>query len=170
LKACGIFRPGTAVIALAVGVARNVLRGTPGAILILAPILSTQPAGPAGIPDPKLSVLPPLKVSDEAICRFGFSFTCRGDLQTSKISRLLITDIQQGSRADRLGLVAGDEILAVDGIKVTDLKGGLGRSGDLMRLFVNRKDGEKIKLGLWIRGSTYVVTLTAKASSRPVIP
>lgn len=122
--------------------------------------------GPAGAPAAKATVLPPLSVHDEAICSFGFSFTCFGDPQTRRIRRLMITDVQQGSRADTLGLMRGDEILEVDGIRVTDLKGGLGRDGDLMRLFVNREYGATIRLLVAIHGSLYRITLPARPASR----
>jgi hypothetical protein len=57
-------------------------------------------------------------------------------------------------------------IVAVDGTKVADLKGGLGREGDLMRLFVNRRRGETIKLTVSIKGSYYNITLAARPAGR----
>jgi len=107
----------------------------------------------------------PLVVGDEAICSFGFSFTCFGNPKTKTISHLVITDVQQGSRAESIGLQRGDEIISADGIKVVDFKGGAARGGDLMRLFVNRNRGETIKLVVAIHTALYRITLTARPAS-----
>ena len=137
------------------------------ALLILSAGFADPPPSP---PTGPTAVLPPFRIHDEAICSFGFSFSCYGDAKTKQISWLVITDIQQGSRADTIGLTRGDTIVAVDGIKVADLKGGLARDGDLMRLFVNRKYGDTITLTVGIHGTYYRLTLPARPASRPREP
>ena len=141
-----------------------------GLLALLAAGSGALAGDPAPAVDPKLSVLAPFVVKDEAICSFGFSFTCLGNPETKQIYKLLITDVQQGSLAESAGLVPGVEILRADGIKVADMKGGLGRNGDLMRLFVNRRYGDKITLVVLIKNSGYKVTLPARPAHRSSAP
>ena len=66
----------------------------------------------------------------------------------------------EGSVAESIGLKTGDEILSINGKKVTDLTGGTKVDGDLFRLLVDRPAGEKVSVEVLIR-TTKTVDLTA---------
>lgn len=104
--------------------------------------------------------LPPLEVKDNAYCNFGISVQALGNPQTRQITRLFITDVWEKSEAEKLGLKPGDEILAINGIKVSDMKGGMQRGSDLFELLVNRGKGARIRLEVEVR-VTKRFTLTA---------
>jgi C-terminal processing protease CtpA/Prc len=90
-------------------------------------------------------------VQGNAICSFGISLKCLGDVATKKITRILISSVVEGSRAESLGLRAGDEILTVNGLKIAELKGGMSQGGDIMQLFVNRRKGDPLDLKVAVR-------------------
>ena len=95
--------------------------------------------------------MPKMVVQGNAICSFGISLKCLGDVSTKKITRILISKVVEGSRAESMGLRAGDEILKVNGLKITELRGGMSPDGDIMQLFVNRKKGDAIDLKIAVR-------------------
>jgi hypothetical protein len=119
-------------------------------LLVLSnPALIADQPTPTPADDPL--AMPKMVVQGNAICSFGISLKCLGDVATRKITRILISSVVEGSRAESMGLRAGDEILKVNGIKITDLKGGMNPDGDIMQLFVNRKRGDAIDLKIAVR-------------------
>lgn len=110
--------------------------------------------------EPPASLLPPLEVKDNALCSFGISVQAVGNPKTKSITRLFITDVWEKSEAEKLGLKAGDEILTINGVKVSEMKGGMQRGSDLFELLVNRGHGSRIKLEVEVR-VVKRVTLTA---------
>jgi S1-C subfamily serine protease len=116
--------------------------------------LAARGADPAPTPTPQASeqlLMPKLVVQGTPICSFGISLKILGDLKTKKVTRILISDVISGSRAEGLGLKPGDEILTVNGLKISELKGGMNPDGDIMQLFGNRKKGEAIDLKIAVR-------------------
>jgi C-terminal processing protease CtpA/Prc len=111
-------------------------------------LLADPPAKP---PADDQQTMPKMVVQGNAICSFGISLKCLGDVATKKITRILISSVVEGSRAEFLGLRAGDEILTVNGLKITELKGGMSPDGDIMQLFVNRRKGDPIDLKVAVR-------------------
>lgn len=103
-------------------------------------------AGAAPPAESEAVAMPALVVKDNALCSFGIGVQAIGNLETKEISRLLITDVWEGSEAEKLGLKAGDEILSINGIKVSALKGGTKRGGDLFELLINRPRGARLKI------------------------
>jgi C-terminal processing protease CtpA/Prc len=95
--------------------------------------------------------MPKMVVQGIPICSFGISLKILGDVTTKKITRIFISEVISGSRAEFIGLRPGDEILAVNGLKIADLKGGMSRDGDIMQLFGNRKKGDAIDLKIAVR-------------------
>jgi S1-C subfamily serine protease len=64
----------------------------------------------------------------------------------------MIASIETASPADRAGLVAGDIILALDGVSVTG-------ADDLIRLLAGDKIGRSVAIELLRNGSRQVLTL-----------
>lgn len=143
-----------------------------GAVLLLlwalVRPLSAGADQPAANPGAGQVTMPRMVVQDNAICSFGFSLKILGDAKAKKISRMFVSEVQEGTRADALGLKAGDEIISVNGIKVADLKGWLSRDGDVMQLFVNRKRGESIDLVVSVRVTKDFTFFATPAEATPL--
>lgn len=114
----------------------------------------------ASASDAPPSLLPTLEVKDRALCSFGISVQAFGSLKTRQISRLFVTDVWENSEAEKLGIKPGDEILTINGVKVSEMKGGMQPGSDLFELLVNRGRGARIKLEVEVR-VVKRVTLTA---------
>src|ERR1700722_17971424 len=118
------------------------LKSKAAAIGALAAALSLAARGadPSPTLTPQASeqlLMPKFVVQGTPICSFGISLRILGDVKTKKATRILISDVIPGSRAEVLGLKPGDEILAVNGLKISELKGGMNPDGDIMQLFGN---------------------------------
>jgi membrane-associated protease RseP (regulator of RpoE activity) len=133
---------------------RTLTRAISGSALLLALAFSGR-AGAADAPaQPKADeqlIMPKMVVQGIPICSFGISLKILGDVTTKKITRIFISEVISRSRAEFIGLRPGDEILAVNGLKIADLKGGMSRDGDIMQLFGNRKKGDAIDLKIAVR-------------------
>jgi membrane-associated protease RseP (regulator of RpoE activity) len=124
------------------------------AILWLAtftPLLPAADPAPEPKPDDETYVLPKLEVGTKLVCSFGFGLMASWDPKTQRVGRIFITEVNANSTAERLGLKRGDEILAINGKKVADLKGGNKPGSDLFALLVNRPAGELIDLEVAVR-------------------
>jgi C-terminal processing protease CtpA/Prc len=129
----------------------KILLGIYAAAFLLGTPCQLAAAETAPSPPGEQLQMPKMTVQGTPICSFGISLKILGDPATKKITRILISEVISGSRADYLGLKAGDEILEVNGLKVAELKGGMSPSGDIMQLFGNRKKGEAIDLKIAVR-------------------
>lgn len=56
-----------------------------------------------------------------------------------------------GSPADKIGLRRGDEILASNGKRIADMRGGLKRGGDLFELLVDQPVGRMTDFAVAVR-------------------
>lgn len=104
--------------------------------------------------------MPELEVRTTAYCNFGFGIKIVGDAKAGTISRIFVDGVLPNSEASRLGITDGDEILAVNGKRVSEMKGGMKGGGDLFRLLINRPPGERIDVEVAVRVVKKVV-LTA---------
>src|ERR1700685_1005852 len=104
---------------------RILTRAISGGALLLALAFSGR-AGAADAPaQPKADeqlMMPKMVVQGTPICSFGISLKILGDTTTKKITRIFISEVISGSRAEFIGLRPGDEILAVNGLKIAELK------------------------------------------------
>ena len=104
--------------------------------------------------------LPKMEVKSSMVCSFGIGVTVALNRTTLAITHVYVDHVAAGSDAESLGLVRGDEILVIDGRKVTNLKGGAKAGSDLFALLVNRPPGTKINLEVAVR-AVRRVTLSA---------
>lgn len=95
--------------------------------------------------------LPKVEVKSHAVCSFGIGVVATWDRATQTITHLFIDTVTPGSAAEDLGLQHGDEILALNGQKVTALKGGMKKGSDLFNLLVDQPVGRTIKLEVAVR-------------------
>lgn len=95
--------------------------------------------------------LPKMEVRDSAVCSFGIGVVATWDRATQTVTHLYVESVSSGSAAETFGLVRGDEILTINGRKITTMKGGLKRGGDLFELLVNQPPGKEITLEAAVR-------------------
>jgi S1-C subfamily serine protease len=95
--------------------------------------------------------LPKMEVKSRAICSFGIGVIATWDQASETVTHLYVDTVAPGSAAETFGLVHGDEILTLNGRKVTTLKGGLKRGSDLFNLLVDQPPGREIKLEVAVR-------------------
>jgi S1-C subfamily serine protease len=120
---------------------------------------SLRAADPLPDPDKDVVVLPQFEVTTTAHCNFGFGIVVFGDEKTGRINRVLVDDVLPNSDASRLGIEKGDEILAVNGMRVSEMKGGMKGGSDLFRALINRPPGERIDLEVKVRVVKKVVLI-----------
>jgi hypothetical protein len=147
------------------------------AALLLGLAVLAGPARPATTaaktPEPEESIdLPKMQVKGAPICSFGIGIVGTRDRATRKVRRLYIADVIPDTPAARLGLKVNDEILSINGVKVTELDGSMKLGSPLFNLLVNQAAGQVITLEVVTRTvTTAVLTATPLFSvvSAPVI-
>jgi C-terminal processing protease CtpA/Prc len=95
--------------------------------------------------------LPKMEVRDAAVCSFGIGIVATWDRATQTVTHLYVDSVSSGSAAETFGLVRGDEILTINGRKITTMKGGLKRGSDLFELLVNQPPGKEINIEVLVR-------------------
>lgn len=133
----------------------------PAAWLLLAclgPVVHAAKPEPAAADE--TVTLPKFEVKGNAICSYGIGIVATWSAKTQSITRLFIDEVAPGSIADQIGLKRGDEILSLNGKKITDMKGGMKRGSDLFELLVNQPRGRLIDVEVEVRTVKKVV-LTA---------
>ena len=126
-----------------------ILHSCVGAWLIVS--LRANP-GPAESPAPEATItLPKFEVKSNAVCSYGIGIVASWNKTTQSIDHVYIEEVSPDSTAAGMGLVRGDEILTINGRKVTTMKGGMKRGSDLFELLVNQPMGRTIVLEIAVR-------------------
>lgn len=132
----------------------------PAVLLLLACLGPALRAAPPPVVAEDSVTLPKFEVKGNPLCCYGFGIIATWDKQTQSIGHIYIDEVRPGSDADELGLQRGDEILAINGRKIADMKGGVNRGSDLFALLVDQPVGRKIDVEVAVRVVKKVV-LTA---------
>ena len=106
---------------------------------------------PAASDTHELITLDPIKVHGTAISSYAIDVRIMVSPTTKKIVTILITRVMEDSDAAEMGLLAGDEIVKVNGIPVGDIEAKVNRESQLGRLFLNRRPGEPLRLEVMTR-------------------
>ena len=85
------------------------------------------------------------------MCSYGIGIVATWNKTTQSIDHVYIEEVSPDSTAAGMGLVRGDEILTINGRKVTAMKGGMKRGSDLFELLVNQPMGRTIVLEVAVR-------------------
>jgi len=80
----------------------------------------------AASPDTTIT-LPKFEVKSNAVCSYGIGIVATWNKTTQSIDHVYIEEVSPDSTAAGMGLVRGDEILTINGRKVTAMKGGMKR-------------------------------------------
>ena len=95
--------------------------------------------------------LPKFEVKSNAVCSYGIGIVATWNKTTQSIDHVYIEEVSPGSTAAELGLKRGDEILKINGRKVTAMKGGMKRGSDLFELLVDQPIGRTVVLEVAVR-------------------
>jgi C-terminal processing protease CtpA/Prc len=124
---------------------------------LIAPLLpAAEPAKPA--PEETIE-LPKFSVKGVPVCSYGIAIAGIRDQATRQIKRLFITDVSPDSTAARNGLREGDEIIAINGLKVAGMDGTMKPGSQLFDL-INQPEWREIKLEVIVH-TTQTMTLKA---------
>lgn len=105
--------------------------------------------------------LPKMQVKGIPTTTYGIGVAGTRDRVTRKVKRLFVSEIIVPSEAARLGLKEQDEIVAINGIQVTEMDGLLQPGSQLFDLLVNQPTGQQITLDVLSRQPA-TITLTAR--------
>jgi C-terminal processing protease CtpA/Prc len=130
----------------------NQLRLRIAVFIVLASLNPATPAAePAVAPVEESITLPKFEVRGNAICSYGIGIVATWDKKSQTIGHVYVDDVSAGSTAERIGLQRGDEILSINGKKISDMKGGMKRGSDLFELLVNQPAGRMVDLEVTMR-------------------
>jgi PDZ domain len=125
------------------GVLRVAPRGAPAPSQPPFAIFHAKLNLPAGVVG-----MEPVHVKDTPLTSFPISLEIVPDYATDRIVRILVNEVPEGSITERAGVKVGDEIIAINGRKITDFKVGVGKDSEIGRIFLNREPGDMVDLEL----------------------
>lgn len=115
------------------------------ALVLLAP-LGAKDAKPPVPVEGKTVVLDPLEIKGSPTIAFAIDITIYRSPETGKVSHIFIRHVWEDTDAERAGLLAGDEIVKLDGVPVTDFEAKVSADSALGQVFLNRRPGDQLKL------------------------
>jgi len=95
---------------------------------------------------PELVGMKPFRVHDAALSDFPISFKVQGSPSSDRVQAITITEVARDSVLEKEGVKIGDQIVEIDGKKVTDFSARVGKDSELGRIFLNRNSGDEVEL------------------------
>jgi C-terminal processing protease CtpA/Prc len=105
-------------------------------------------------------VLSPVVTSAKAVGSFGFSVLAQKDGLTQKVIQLTVQQVARNSEAERKGLGPLTKILSIDGRDVREFSASFAKGGDLNLKLMDRKEGDRVTLGVLVLGAREPKTIT----------
>jgi S1-C subfamily serine protease len=130
------------------------MKATPALLALLCVVAAPakdKAASPAPSAGEKVLELEPMKIEGRPIISFAFDIVIYVDPATTKVSRIFITRVHEGTDADRLGLHEGDEIVKLEGVPVKGMEASVKPESTLGRLFLNRTPGDPLDFEAIVR-------------------
>ncbi len=116
--------------------------------------------------DGKVVKLDPFKVRDDPLNSFGFDLRIYYDKKTHKVARIFFGPVQENSSAAELDVQPGDELVTINGRPVSEFPAGVEIGTELGRIFLARKPGDSVDLGI-IRRRPDKITVTVRPNRVP---
>jgi len=104
--------------------------------------------------------LKPFRTRNTPLTTFPISLQVSDRAGTTRVETIRITDVAKDSEAEAAGIRVGDEITAIDGRKVQEFPGGVGKDDELGRIFLNRRPGDRVTLLIKPAGDGKPFTVT----------
>lgn len=104
-------------------------------------------------------------VNDKHLLCFGVAIELWEDKNTQRVLAMYVKAVQPESMAELEGLAPGTRIFGIEGIPVEDFTATFGEGSELNRIFLNRKNGDRVTLEVKMEGKrgTKFVTLVQKS-------
>lgn len=120
-------------------------------------------------PPPGVVALAPVRVRNTPICDFAVSLGVRWSIGGDRVEAIRVLNVPPGSDAAAAGVKAGDAVVAINGRKVEEIAGGVGKDDELGKIFLNRRFGDPVILKILPPGQSKVVRVTLHAQhARPL--
>lgn len=123
--------------------------------LLLVPAPAREKPGQESPADRKpaeeVITLDPVKVHEKPILSFAVDLAVHADPKTKQVTRVFITGVRPDTDAERAGLQAGDEIVAIDGVPVLGMDSVVAAETQLGKNLLNRRPGEPLKIEVIMR-------------------
>jgi hypothetical protein len=103
-------------------------------------------------------------VNDKHLLCFGLAIELWEDKNTQRVLAMYVKAVQPESMAELEGLAPGTRIFGIEGIPVEDFQATFGEGSELNKIFLNRKNGDRVTLEIKLqdRRGTKFVTLVQR--------
>jgi C-terminal processing protease CtpA/Prc len=99
-------------------------------------------------------------VASKHLQSFGIALEFWENKSTQRVMEMYIKEVQQGSMAEDKGLTKGTRIFEIDGIPVDSFDATFAVGSDLNKIFIDRKNGDRVTLEVKIPGTHGLRTVT----------
>lgn len=101
---------------------------------------------------------------------FGISLNVWKDNNTHLVTSIIIDRVKPGSEAEQKGLAPMARVLRINGRAVQEIEASFFKGKELNQVFVDRRDGDKITLEIWMPGETEARTVVLTEHNSRKLP
>jgi C-terminal processing protease CtpA/Prc len=121
--------------------------------------LAASPVGSNASPPPPVK-MDKFIVGEKHLQSFGIAIELWEDKSTQRVMEMYIKEVQQGSMAEDKGLTKATRIFEINGIPVDSFDATFAAGSDLNKIFIDRKNGDRVTLEVKILGAPGLRTVT----------